>query len=165
MQQEEDQPPIGSVASSPPTHCIFCQLAPALNPAHSVSPDSKERVVFEDAVCYAVHDIRPAARLHLLVITREHVRDTDALQRQPDKYRAIGEPADSDDKQKQLHQPTHALIDLHALFVGAVVCRQSAISAWWASSCSVSMVSPMSRVVSASTWRRSSRWPTCTCTC
>lgn len=44
--------------------CLFCKIA-----AGEI-PSSK---VYEDALCYAFHDIAPQAPTHFLVIPREHI--------------------------------------------------------------------------------------------
>lgn len=44
--------------------CIFCRIAKG---------ELSSTKVFEDELCFAIRDIRPQARTHLLVIPRTHV--------------------------------------------------------------------------------------------
>jgi diadenosine tetraphosphate (Ap4A) HIT family hydrolase len=43
-----------------PSNCIFCHL-------------DKNRIIYEDDKILAFHDIKPAAKIHILVIPREHI--------------------------------------------------------------------------------------------
>lgn len=46
------------------TDCVFCQIA---------KDTSKGNVVYEDDVCYALLDARPAVSGHVLIVPKEHV--------------------------------------------------------------------------------------------
>ena len=57
--------------------CVFCQLSV------DASADAGTRVLYADERVYVIPDRRPGARLHLLVITRKHVRDCNAILAEP----------------------------------------------------------------------------------
>lgn len=44
--------------------CIFCQLKDTLN---------EDKFVYKDEYCYAINDINPKAKTHILVIPNTHV--------------------------------------------------------------------------------------------
>lgn len=48
------------------TDCIFCKIAAGEIPA---------KMVYEDDKVVVFHDIRPKARVHLLVVAREHIKN------------------------------------------------------------------------------------------
>ena len=50
--------------------CIFCKIIAGEIPA---------KIVFEDDVCFAFHDIDPQAPTHVLLIPREHIASLDEL--------------------------------------------------------------------------------------
>lgn len=53
--------------------CIFCDVASGKIPA---------KLVHEDPVVIAFHDISPQAPTHVLVIPREHIEDLDAVSKE-----------------------------------------------------------------------------------
>ena len=50
--------------------CIFCKI---------ISGDIPSTTVYEDEYVYAFRDINPQAPVHVLVVPREHICDTDAI--------------------------------------------------------------------------------------
>ncbi|RSX49945.1 histidine triad nucleotide-binding protein [Bifidobacterium castoris] len=52
--------------------CLFCKI---------VNCDIPSEKVYEDASVYAFRDINPKAKVHALVVPREHYRDVDELAR------------------------------------------------------------------------------------
>ena len=44
--------------------CVFCEI---------VGTNDSERIVYEDEQIIAFHDINPAAKMHLLIIPRDHI--------------------------------------------------------------------------------------------
>ncbi len=46
--------------------CVFCEIAATNN-------NDSERLVYEDERIIAIHDIKPAAKMHLLIIPRDHI--------------------------------------------------------------------------------------------
>ena len=50
-------------AKDTPQDCVFCKL---------ISTNA-ERTVYEDEKIVAFHSIKPAARMHLLIIPRDHI--------------------------------------------------------------------------------------------
>ena len=60
-----------AAAAGAQAHCIFCSLQSQQSVA--------DRILYSDELVYVLRDIRPAARVHLLVITRAHVRDCDTV--------------------------------------------------------------------------------------
>jgi len=68
--------------------CVFCQLSV------DAAADAGTRIIYADEHVFVVPDHRPAARLHLLVITRAHVRDCNDVLAQPQlmaHVRRVGE--------------------------------------------------------------------------
>lgn len=45
--------------------CIFCKIKDGTIPA---------KKIYEDAQCYAVYDINPKAKTHVLIIPNKHIR-------------------------------------------------------------------------------------------
>lgn len=45
-------------------NCIFCQLQDGRIPSNKI---------YEDDFCFVIHDIKPQAPVHLLVITKKHM--------------------------------------------------------------------------------------------
>lgn len=149
--------PAAASTSAPVPGCIFCQLAPPLDPSQPLSPTSQERILFQDEICYVVRDIRPAARLHLLVITRQHVRDCDELARKPAKYEALGQPLTETGTLPA--RWSRCVADVDSPFSQSRIFVRSARS-----SCSITATRRRS-LASASTCRPSSAYRTSTCTC
>ena len=52
--------------------CLFCKI---------VNCDIPSEKVYEDATTYAFKDINPKAKVHVLVVPREHYRNVDELAR------------------------------------------------------------------------------------
>ena len=50
--------------------CIFCAI---------INGDIPSSKVFEDEVCYSFLDINPQAKVHALVVPREHIPSVDAI--------------------------------------------------------------------------------------
>jgi histidine triad (HIT) family protein len=59
-----------SAVAGRPEHCIFCDICDA--PAAS-------RVLYQSQRLLAFHDIRPAAKHHLLVVPRQHIPNVSSL--------------------------------------------------------------------------------------
>ncbi|ORY07189.1 HIT-like protein [Basidiobolus meristosporus CBS 931.73] len=53
-----------------PSECVFC----------TISEHSGTRMVYQDEDVIAFHDIRPAAKTHLLVVPTKHIETVKALQ-------------------------------------------------------------------------------------
>ena len=47
-----------------PNDCVFCKI---------VAKEIPSKIVYEDELCLAFHDINPRARVHLLVIPKTHI--------------------------------------------------------------------------------------------
>ncbi|HJW32239.1 MAG TPA: histidine triad nucleotide-binding protein [Holophagaceae bacterium] len=60
-------------------NCIFCKIVAG------VAPGKK---VYEDEYVYAFWDIRPRAKVHLLVIPKQHVNSLQELEQLPEATRA-----------------------------------------------------------------------------
>lgn len=60
-----------AMASEPRTKCVFCQIC-------GENAAGTELIVSTDELV-AIRDIRPVAKHHFLVVTREHIRDPKAL--------------------------------------------------------------------------------------
>jgi len=45
-------------------NCIFCKI---------VKGDIPSKKAYEDELCYAFHDIEPAAPVHVLIVPKEHI--------------------------------------------------------------------------------------------
>lgn len=54
------------------TECLFCKIVDCEVPSEKV---------YEDATTYAFKDINPKAKVHVLVVPREHYRNVDELAR------------------------------------------------------------------------------------
>lgn len=52
------------------SNCVFCDIVEGKIPA---------KIVHEDHLCLAFHDVSPKAPTHVLVIPREHVSDLDEV--------------------------------------------------------------------------------------
>ncbi|KFI65932.1 histidine triad nucleotide-binding protein [Bifidobacterium cuniculi] len=52
------------------TECLFCKIVDCEVPSEKV---------YEDATTYAFKDINPKAKVHVLVVPREHYRNVDEL--------------------------------------------------------------------------------------
>jgi histidine triad (HIT) family protein len=78
-------PPVQAAAPAPTwfkgadEKCVFCQIVAG------VSPSKK---VYEDDHVLAFWDIRPRAKVHLLVIPKQHVRSLQELEQLPVETRA-----------------------------------------------------------------------------
>jgi diadenosine tetraphosphate (Ap4A) HIT family hydrolase len=61
--------------------CIFCQLntTDPLNNIDGNATNSISRILYSDEYVYVIPDQRPAARIHLLVITKKHIPDCNSL--------------------------------------------------------------------------------------
>lgn len=59
--------------------CVFCQIVAGLSPS---------KKVYEDDHVLAFWDIRPRAKVHLLVIPKQHVRSLQELEQLPVETRA-----------------------------------------------------------------------------
>lgn len=70
------QPP---AAPAPPAACVFCKIVAGTAPS---------RKVYEDAYVLAFWDIRPRAKVHLLVIPKQHVASLKELDELPVETRA-----------------------------------------------------------------------------
>ena len=46
------------------TNCLFCKIIKGEIPSEKV---------YEDDVCFVIHDIKPQAPVHLLVIAKKHI--------------------------------------------------------------------------------------------
>ena len=53
------------------TNCIFCKIKNGEIPS---------KFVYEDEYCFAINDINPKAKKHILVIPREHVESLNDIQ-------------------------------------------------------------------------------------
>ena len=53
------------------TNCIFCKIKNGEIPS---------KFVYEDDVCFAINDIKPKAKKHILVIPKEHVESLNEVQ-------------------------------------------------------------------------------------
>lgn len=53
------------------TNCIFCKIKNGEIPS---------KFVYEDDVCFAINDINPKAKKHILVIPKEHVESLNEVQ-------------------------------------------------------------------------------------
>jgi len=60
--------PVKRMASS--SSCIFCKI---------VAKEAPANILFEDDRFVVFPDIRPASKVHLLVITKEHIKDIQSL--------------------------------------------------------------------------------------
>merc|ERR1719420_1403547 len=58
------------MASSSSSSCIFCKI---------IAKESPAKILFEDDRFVVFPDISPAAKVHLLVITKEHIKDVQSL--------------------------------------------------------------------------------------
>lgn len=50
--------------------CLFCKI---------IAGDVPSKKVYEDALCYAFHDIDPQAPTHFLVVPKEHIQSVSAV--------------------------------------------------------------------------------------
>src|SRR5664279_2471001 len=77
------QPPVATpkpqAAQAAPADCIFCRIVAGTAPS---------RKVYEDAYVLAFWDIRPRAKVHLLVIPKQHVASLKELEELPVESRA-----------------------------------------------------------------------------
>lgn len=69
----------GAPPTPPPAACIFCKIVAGTAPS---------RKVFEDPYVLAFWDIRPRAKVHLLVIPKQHVASLKELDELPVETRA-----------------------------------------------------------------------------
>lgn len=53
--------------------CIFCKIA---------SKDIPAKVVYEDDLILAFHDLEPQAPVHLLIIPKKHIASMDAVEKE-----------------------------------------------------------------------------------
>ena len=53
------------------TNCIFCKIKNGEIPS---------KFVYEDDICFAINDINPKAKKHILVIPKEHVESLNEVQ-------------------------------------------------------------------------------------
>ena len=53
------------------TNCIFCKIKNGEIPS---------KFVYEDDVCFAINDINPKAKKHILVIPKEHIESLNEVQ-------------------------------------------------------------------------------------
>jgi len=70
---------LGAEAPKAPADCIFCQIVAGTTPS---------RKVYEDRYVLAFWDIRPRAKVHLLVIPKQHVASLKELDELPVETRA-----------------------------------------------------------------------------
>lgn len=63
----------------PPADCVFCQIVAGTSPS---------RKVYEDRFVLAFWDIRPRAKVHLLVIPKQHIAGLKELDELPVETRA-----------------------------------------------------------------------------
>jgi histidine triad (HIT) family protein len=70
------KPPISATA---PADCVFCRILAGTEPS---------RKVYEDQYVLAFWDIRPRAKVHLLVIPKQHVASLKELEELPVESRA-----------------------------------------------------------------------------
>ena len=70
---------LAAEAPKPTTDCIFCKIVAGTAPS---------RKVFEDKYVLAFWDIRPRAKVHLLVIPKQHVASLKELEELPVETRA-----------------------------------------------------------------------------
>jgi histidine triad (HIT) family protein len=70
---------LGAEAPKAPADCIFCQIVAGTTPS---------RKVYEDPFVLAFWDIRPRAKVHLLVIPKQHVASLKELDELPVETRA-----------------------------------------------------------------------------
>ena len=71
--------PAAASQPKPPADCIFCQIVAGTAPS---------RKVYEDRFVLAFWDIRPRAKVHLLVIPKQHVASLKELDELPVETRA-----------------------------------------------------------------------------
>lgn len=55
------------------TDCIFCKIA---------QKDIPAKVVYEDDLILAFHDLEPQAPVHLLIIPKKHIASLDAVEKE-----------------------------------------------------------------------------------
>lgn len=53
------------------TNCIFCKIKNGEIPS---------KFVYEDDICFAINDINPKAKKHILVIPKEHIESLNEVQ-------------------------------------------------------------------------------------
>ena len=53
------------------TDCIFCKI---------LNGDIPSKFVYEDEFCFAINDINPQAKKHILVIPKQHVESLNEIQ-------------------------------------------------------------------------------------
>jgi histidine triad (HIT) family protein len=71
--------PMARAAQSNPADCVFCKIVAGTEPS---------RKVYEDQYVLAFWDIRPRAKVHLLVIPKQHVASLKELDELPVDTRA-----------------------------------------------------------------------------
>jgi histidine triad (HIT) family protein len=71
--------PVATTATAPHPECIFCKI---------VAGTARSRKVYEDQYVLAFWDIRPRAKVHLLVIPKQHVASLKELDELPVETRA-----------------------------------------------------------------------------
>ena len=52
------------------TNCIFCKIKNGEIPS---------KIIYEDDVCFAINDINPKAKKHILVIPKEHIESLNEI--------------------------------------------------------------------------------------
>jgi histidine triad (HIT) family protein len=50
--------------------CIFCKI---------IASEIPSKIVYQDDLIFAFHDIQPAAPIHILVIPKKHIADVNAI--------------------------------------------------------------------------------------
>ena len=53
------------------TNCVFCKI---------LNKEIPSKFIYEDDVCFAINDINPKAKKHILVIPKEHVESLNEVQ-------------------------------------------------------------------------------------
>ena len=52
------------------TDCVFCKI---------LNKEIPSKIIYEDDVCFAINDINPKAKKHILVIPKEHIESMAAI--------------------------------------------------------------------------------------
>ena len=53
------------------TDCVFCKI---------LNKEIPSKIIYEDDVCFAINDINPKAKKHILVIPKEHIESLNEVQ-------------------------------------------------------------------------------------